>query len=215
MAGKATFALLVTAPGPTGCREQLDSHRSLRRLAGPQSRLVTTDALKMTTDITLPGDVISGGALERLGICPRHGRPAQNVRRQKFGSKTPSWVILLALLTLLVAAIVAEAIRKRVAGPVPVCEQCVKDRRTFRLQVAAVWAVDLVLLVGGASGNAPALVGWLLVTVLGLVFSTRTSRYSVEGIVSRDGRFVELKKVDESFAAACQPQMAIAGQASV
>ena len=174
----------------------------------------------MTTNVTVPGTAISNGGLQQIGICPRHGRPGVAVRKEKFGSKTPSWVYLIALFTLLVGAIIAEAIRKRVEGPVPVCDQCVRDKRTFRLQVTGLWVADFVLVGVGMSGSAVALLGWLVLTVFALVYSFMTSRYRVQGTVTDDGLFVELKKVDLAFAGACQRRMSGApeqpvGQGSV
>jgi hypothetical protein len=162
----------------------------------------------MTTNVTVPGYAISSGAVQQLGLCPRHGRPATAVRKEKFGSKTPSWVYLLILVALLLAAIIAEVIRKRVEGPVPICDQCAADKRTFRLQVAGVWVADLVLMVVGAAGSAVALLAWLVLTLFALVFSFMTSRYRVQGTVSDDGLFVELKNVDSAFAGECHRRMA-------
>jgi hypothetical protein len=161
----------------------------------------------MTTNVTVPGTAISQGGLLEVGLCPRHGRPGVGLRQEKFGSQTPSWVIVIALFTLLVAAIVAESIRKRVAGPVPVCEECVRDKRTFRLQVAGLWIVDIVLVGIGLSGSAAALLGWLVLTVFALVYSFMSSRYRTQGTVSDDGLFVVLKQVDSAFASACRQRM--------
>lgn len=162
----------------------------------------------MKTNVTVPGAAISTGGLQQIGLCPRHGRPGIAVRKEKFGSKTPTWVQLLALATLLVAAIIAESIRKRVEGPVLTCEQCVRDKRTFRLQVAGIWILDIVLVGVGMSGNGAALLGWLLLTVFALVFSFMSSRYRVQGTVSDDGLLVELKDVDSAFADECRRRMA-------
>lgn len=161
----------------------------------------------MTTNVTVPGTAIGSGGLQQIGMCPRHGLPGVALRTEKFGSKTPSWVFVIALFTLLVGAIVAEAIRKRVAGPVPVCEQCRRDQRTFRLQVAGLWVADIVLVGVGMSGSAVALLGWLVLTVFAICYSFMSSRYRVQGTVSDDGLFVELKKVDSAFASACQQRM--------
>lgn len=164
----------------------------------------------MTTNVTVPGYAISSGGVQHLGVCPRHGRPASGVRKQKFGSKTPLWIIAIAIFTLLIAAIVAEAIRKRVTGPIPTCGQCDTDRKRFHWQVAGLWALDVALLVGGLSGNAFALLGWLALTLIALVYGTQTYRYSVQGTVSDDGMWVELKKVDAAFAEASNRAMAAA-----
>jgi hypothetical protein len=172
----------------------------------PRSR--ESDDRRVKTNVTVPAAAISTGGLQQIGVCPRHGRPAFAVRKEKFGSKTPTWVYLLILVALLLAAIIAEAIRKRVEGPVPTCDQCAADKRTFRLQVAGVWIADLVLMVIGAAGSAVALVAWLALTLFALVFSFMSSRYRVQGTVSGDGLYVELKDVDSAFASECHRRMA-------
>jgi hypothetical protein len=159
--------------------------------------------------ITVPAFAISSGAMPALGICSRHGAPCTTVRVRKFISATPVWVLLLALLTLLIAAIVSLALRKTVTGPMPECTQCGKDRKAFVRNVWLGWGSLVPLLViASATNSTGLLVLWFLVAVGALIFSFAGDSFRTRGTTSGDGAWVELKNVDSRFVQACHERMA-------
>lgn len=59
--------------------------------------------------------VVSDQGLPR--VCVRHGEPADRHKRVLFRSKTPGWTYLLIVLGVIVFAIVAAVMQKRVKAP--------------------------------------------------------------------------------------------------
>ncbi|MCA1823065.1 MAG: hypothetical protein ABR520_07170 [Mycobacteriales bacterium] len=136
-------------------------------------------------------------------ICARHGGPSTRWKERDFHSKTPGWVIVLAVLSLLIGAIIALAIRKTVHSRLPACDACRADRRRFALLVVGAWVGVVVTLVLAAAINNPiAFIVWLLLLVGALVFSFMGELFRVRGYLTRDQAVVVMKGVSPQFAQA-------------
>lgn len=162
----------------------------------------------MKCDIRLARYDVRTGWLPQ--ICPRHGAPATGTRKQKFSSKTPSWVFLLVLVALLLAMIVASCIAKTESAAVPTCDQCDGDRRQVRLLRYVSGPVSLALLTGAAAAASAvlALTGTLVLIIWLLSLSTAAAgMYSVRGHVV-DDHWLDLRDVHPDFVAAIRPNPA-------
>jgi hypothetical protein len=160
-----------------------------------------------TYPVTIPSAPLEQG-VPLPPLCIRHGRPAVATRPATFTSRVPVWVYLLFLVSLLIAVVVAMVITKKVrAVAVPVCDQCLDDRR-LRLQVMTACLVGTAVAVaagamlGTDAGMALLLLG-LFVGVLGALVAGSTSRWPhlMRGTVDRSGWTVEVKAAGP-FAAA-------------
>ena len=152
-------------------------------------------------DVAIPAAWIAQGTLPP--ICARHGGPATRHRRRRFDTRTPTWVLALVLIALLLAAIVALALRKSVQGEIPECEQCVRDQRRFKLTVVGAWVGDVVVLLLAVNFGGAGLILWLLVTLAALIWSfAGGQRYRVHGTLSKDQQWVAMRGSSEEFAAA-------------
>ena len=152
--------------------------------------------------VSVPTSWITLGALP--ACCARHGGPATRADQRKFYTRTPWWVYLFIPVGLLIAAVIALAIRGTVDGPLPSCESCARERRRWIRTVWSLWGLDLALLAASiAAANSP--IGkvaaglWLLVTLVALVWSSRADRIRVTGRVSKDRNWVELRRVSDVF----------------
>jgi hypothetical protein len=153
------------------------------------------------TTVAVPAAWIAQGTLPPC--CARHGGPATHQAKRRFDTKTPSWVLLLVLVALLVAAVVALVLRKSVEGQLPGCDQCARDQRRFKLTVLGAWVADVVVLVLAVQIGPAGLLLWLLVTLGALVWSfAGAARYRVTGNLRKDRLWVDLRGVSEEFAAA-------------
>jgi hypothetical protein len=151
--------------------------------------------------VAVPAAWIALGTLPTC--CARHGRPATGQARRRFDTKTPSWVLLLCLVAVLIAAVVALALRKSVEGTLPVCDECAAEQRRFKLTVVGAWAADVVVLVLAAQLGVTGLLIWLLATLAALVWSFGGGqRYRVTGFLRKDQMWVDLRGVSDEFAAA-------------
>ena len=134
-------------------------------------------------------------------VCARHGGPATRWQRRSFYTRTPWWVLVLIPIALLLALVVALAVRGTVTANLPTCDRCDSERRRFRLSVVAAWVGDVVLLVAFAQLGAAGLLLWVLTTLAALVWSFSGDRRRVSGRVSNDRLWVQLQGVHASFAA--------------
>ena len=145
-------------------------------------------------------------------ICARHGGPATRPVKRTFYTRTPWWVYLLIVVSLLLAAIVSLAVRKSAAGMLPSCDRCVAERRRFIGCVVGGWLLGLVLLVlGAAADNGFVLLLGLLVWVVSLVITFCRDQFRVRGSVDRDLTWVRLKGVAPAFAAEVARGLASSG----
>lgn len=161
--------------------------------------------------ISVPSHAITSGALVELGTCPRHPLLAAKTGQRTFYTRTPAWVILIALASLLVGAIVALLIRKEVKGPVPECARCRTVRTRFRLGVLLVWgALAAALFPLAEVGNGVGFLVWFGLLLLVLGFSASGSTWRVRGTLSKDLLWVELRGVEVHFVQAVQARMAAA-----
>ena len=136
-------------------------------------------------------------------VCTRHGDASTTVLPRKFASRPPGWTLILLVTPLLIFALVALALQKKVATRLPACNRCGKERRTFIASACGGWVLSLALVVVGAvvtSGAALAL-GFVLLFAA-FVLSFTGDSFRVSGHISRDGVWVMLKGVDDTFAAA-------------
>lgn len=147
----------------------------------------------------VPAAWVTQGALP--GVCARHGTPTMQWTRRRFLSRTPVWVFVLMIFSLLIGVLVAVAIRKTVIGQLPSCEVCTADRRRYLARIWTVWAADVALLVAAVARTSDALgVLWVLVTLVALIYSLAADRNRVAGVVSADEMWVELKGISSGFA---------------
>jgi hypothetical protein len=137
-------------------------------------------------------------------ICARHGKPATQRISRKFQTRTPVWVVVLIILSLLIAVLVAMALRKTVTGQLPGCAECDRERSRFRSKVAGGWvATTLVWLVSLVTLNAFLLLVALVATLFALVFSF-SEGYGVRGFLTQDQLWVQLKGLSPAFVNAVQ-----------
>jgi hypothetical protein len=133
-------------------------------------------------------------------VCARHEAPATRQSKRDFYTRTPSWVYLTLLIGILVAAIIAMALRTTVKGQLPACERCVSERRKFVATAWASWVLAIALLVLGISlSSTPLLVVSGLAILVALVISVSGDRFRVTGTVSKDRQWVDLKGTSEGF----------------
>ena len=81
--------------------------------------------------VRVPAPWLQQGSMPR--ICARHGIPATRLTKRPFYTRTPAWVIIIVLLSLLVGLIVALAIRKTVHAQLPVCQICDREHKQYVL----------------------------------------------------------------------------------
>jgi hypothetical protein len=135
-------------------------------------------------------------------LCARHGGPASRTVKRSFHTPTPPWVLLLILVSLLIAAIVALAIRKSAHGYLPGCARCASDRRGFIAAACGGLTVGLLLTVlGFAVDSAGLLLLSLLVFLVALVGTFCGDQFRVRGRLRKDLQWVELRGVAPGFAA--------------
>jgi amino acid transporter len=116
-------------------------------------------------------------------------------------TRTPAWVILGLIFSLLIGLLVALSVRKTVAGRLPGCAVCISDRRRYRLQRAGAWTVALLVAAGTVVADSAALALLMLVVTVGaLLFSFSGDYFRVRGTLSSDQYWVELKGASEHFA---------------
>jgi hypothetical protein len=107
---------------------------------------------------------------------------------------------VLAFLSVLIGVIILLAIRKTVVAVLPGCDTCTRERRKARLTILGIWLADLVLFILAATFvSDAAILLWFAVTAVALVWSFRGTGL-VRGIVSKDGHWVTLTRLDPTFA---------------
>jgi hypothetical protein len=164
-----------------------------------------------TASVNVPTTWLEQGTLPP--ICARHGCASTRREPRSFYTRTPAWVILLVFVALLIAVMVALAIRVTVKAQLPGCEQCVADRRRYRRSVIAAWMADAVLLFVFAQLGGAGILLWVLVTAAALVWSFAGNRTVVTGTVSKDRAWVALARVHPAFAGAITTALSGAVQA--
>lgn len=165
----------------------------------------------MIKEFHTPTAALQSGAFVQLGICPRHGSPAVRNRKSRFTSKTPDWVLLIVILSLLIGLIVAVALQKKAFGLMPECERCVKDHGAWKRNTWIAWVGMLALFVlSGVASNAYLLLAGLAVMLVAIVYSMLRTRYEQAGTLSNDAHWLTLRKVDDRFAALASERMAAA-----
>jgi|GEM_PF-2112018 len=151
-------------------------------------------------DIAIPAQWYSQGRMPR--ICARHGGPATRPLKRSMFTATPPWVWLLVLVSLLIAAIVALAIRRSAVGHLPGCERCVSDRRRFfGAAVGGLSAGLLLFVLGAAAASDVMLLLGLLVFVVALLGSLCGDQFRVRGRLRKDLVWIELRGTAPEFAA--------------
>ncbi len=117
------------------------------------------------------------------------------------------WVLLLIPFGLVVAVLVAIAVRGTVRGKIPTCARCTADWRRFVNLRRGGWATVVLLFSAGMSLDGAGVVwGGALVmlsmfgTPVALVFGFSGDRFRTRGEVSKDRTWIELHRVSEEFA---------------
>ncbi len=150
-------------------------------------------------DVWLPWQMVELGHLPQ--VCVRHGKPAVGVQATSVFSRTPLWVIPLAIFSLLIGAVIALALRVTVRGHWPVCPECEAFQHRQRMGMWACFAasgIALMLALGFVSG-------WLLLFVLplaiaALAFRDRAApRWLTNADVDRQTRAVHVKRPSKAF----------------
>ena len=151
-------------------------------------------------------------------VCPRHGTPTTDRRKQKFSSKTPPWLhalalvlfLTLSLIGLLIVAIVGNSVTKTERAAMPTCEQCRADRTPVRLLRVISGLAGFALLVGAAVASSVVLVltGSLVLLIwVASLTSTAEGLYAIRGRVV-DDHWLDLRDVHPNFVAAIRPNPA-------
>jgi hypothetical protein len=143
-------------------------------------------------------------------VCPRHGVPATGSRKRRFTAPPPAWLWLLVIVSLLVAALVADSMANAERADIPTCRQCDADRMRVRLVRVALGlgsvATFLYAIVADVGGLA--LLACLLVLRWVLSMSTLLEPfYAVRGQVV-DDQWLDLRDVHPGFIAALRPNPA-------
>jgi hypothetical protein len=165
----------------------------------------------MTVDI--PAQlVVSGQGMPR--VCARHGEPADRHRRVLFRSKPPSWTYLLIILGVILFAIVATVLQKRVKAPAwPFCSGCAA-LRTRRLLVGVGLMVLAVLAVVVLAGTLPpgstygplVVLAFVVLLLVGLFFIAQSGWAAIaSAVTSRDGAAVEVRRAAVRFVQEAEP----------
>ncbi|HEX4432861.1 MAG TPA: DUF2510 domain-containing protein [Frankiaceae bacterium] len=152
-------------------------------------------------DVWLPQQMVEYGYLPP--VCVRHGLPAVRMQRAPSYSRTPLWVIPFMFVGLLLALLIAVAIRVTVWGAWPVCEVCESRRRQLRNATLGCLAASGLTVVA-AIGLSPQ---WLVLEVLiipaAIVFWALADWSRVtSSFVDRKLAVVRLKKPSPGFVAA-------------
>jgi hypothetical protein len=145
-------------------------------------------------------------------LCPRHGEAAAIRRRTVFVSRPPGWVYLLLLLCVVPFVVVAVAMRRTlVAAGWPFCARCRRRRRRLYLIAAGLFLLGMAVIISSgpiARGRSP---WWGLLVVPGDLIATFGPMIALflsppaviaRGHVTRDGRFLQLRKAAPAFVAA-------------
>jgi hypothetical protein len=162
----------------------------------------------MKRDIRLARYDVRTGWLPQ--ICPRHGVPATSLRKQRFSSRTPPWVLLIFFVAPLICLIVAVCLTKTERTKMPTCPACDADFRQVRLLRVTSGLVGLALLVGAAAASSIALLltGGLVLLIWLLSLSSSTAAlYGVTGRVV-DDHWLDVRGVHPNFVAAIRPNPA-------
>jgi hypothetical protein len=147
--------------------------------------------------------MVTSGRAPRA-VCARHGLPTVESREVKLYSTTPPWVWLLIPLGLLVAVIVAAALRKTVEAPLwPFCARC-HDRR--KQMLVPVWGARAAMLVGVGLAVVTSSPEWLMLPMFAFlpfaVFSGQAAWSTIAGArVTRDGNAVEVRDPAAAYVA--------------
>jgi hypothetical protein len=150
-------------------------------------------------EVRVPATWFARGYLPQT--CARHSGPASSTRKRTFYTRTPPWLYLLLLGSVLLFAIVALIMRKTVEGALPGCAQCAGERRRYVLSVLGAWVASLALFIsaGFTASLALIVVGGIAV-VAAVVWSCLGDQLRVRGSLSKDQVWLELRGVNESFA---------------
>ena len=170
--------------------------------------------------VAIPAPLVATGQA-MPDVCVLHGRPADRHKRVIFRSKTPAWTYVLILGGVILFAIVAAVLQKRIKSPAwPFCPACAAVRRRRLLigvGLVVLGVVAVVVVAGvmpqGASYGPLLVLAFVLLLLVGLVFIARASWASVaSGFASRNGMAVEVPHPDPAFVQAAAPALQWAAQ---
>lgn len=171
------------------------------RLRPPATAAVSAQTAH-ADDVWLPPQIVEFGCLPR--VCTRHGFPAIRMQQAPAYSRTPWWVIPLALVSLLLALLIALAMRTTVWGPWPVCGLCETRRQQHRKAMWWCLAAAALMVVAAIALSLPGLL--LLEVVLlpaAIVLRGLSDWYRVtSSVVERDRSYVRVKSPAAAFVTA-------------
>jgi hypothetical protein len=153
-------------------------------------------------DVWLPAQFVEHGYVPP--ICVRHGKVAERMQPTPVYSRTPLWVIPLALFSLLLGLLLALAMRETVWGRWAVCRVCVHERQQRR---QVMW-VSLGAAVLAVAGGIALRSGWLALAalpllVVSLVFRDLGDwRRVTAADADRQTRVIHVKAPSEAFLSA-------------
>ena len=139
---------------------------------------------------------------------------ADRTIKRKFYTPTPVWVIILIIFSLLVALLVALAIRKTDEIGLPGCQSCADATRNRRRIRWGTGIASLVVLIGAGTTGNDALLLLFFIVVLAWLMSFSTLLDSMGAVTGRlYGPWLQLKGVHPAFVAAMRPNPAWQQQA--
>jgi hypothetical protein len=163
------------------------------------------------SSVCVPATLVERGVLPP--VCPLHGLPATELKARTFYTRTPAWVLVLCLVSLLVPVLVALALRSSIEGQVPACESCAGARVVFLQRSIALWAATGVALTFAlALGNAPLLLLGLALTAGALVFTFAGDTSIVAGELDKRRYVVRFRGVASPFVQAVAEDLAATGR---
>ncbi|MDG4820796.1 hypothetical protein O7635_02880 [Asanoa sp. WMMD1127] len=154
----------------------------------------------------------SGQGMPR--VCARHGQPADRHRSVVFRSKPPAWTYLLIVVGVILFAIVATVLQKRVKAPAwPFCRQCAALRTRRMLIGAGLIVLSVVAVIGlsvalpPSSSYGPFVVVAFVALLLAGLFFIAQSGWAViaSAVASRDGAAVEVNRPAPRFLQETEP----------
>lgn len=150
---RATQPAARPRPAQVGSGRRAEPVTAATKLAQVSTRPRSTTSLLQrdlpdrdrADDVWLPWQMVELGHLP--WVCVPHGLPAVRMQAASVFSRTPLWVIPLAIFSLLIGAIASLALRVTVRGQWPVCPHCEGVRQRRRTGMWACFGASVVALI--------------------------------------------------------------------
>jgi hypothetical protein len=157
-------------------------------------------------DVWLPPAMVESGDLP--AVCVRHGRHVAQMPRVAVYSRAPIWAYPLLLVSLLIGLIVMMATRVTVAGPWPMCQECIAERQRRK---QAMW-ISLGVMVAGFFLAFWQHTGWgfligFLAAIAAPIFGMLSSWTNLtKATVDRSTHVVHVRRPSDLFVQALPPR---------